>query len=266
MNTALSRDYSADASKKILVIDDDLRLQSAVKAFFSPYKYEIHARPDGQNILHEVERINPDLILLDVMLPGEDGFSILQRLRGASSVPVLMLTARGEDVDRIVGLEMGADDYLAKPFNPRELMARIKAILRRAALPAQMVSQSFVGPADEPAQVTIRQGTRMPLGEFLHSGEISLDLTNQMLLRQGRNMALSVTEFQIMRVFLDNDGQTLTRDQLLSLAFGEEYYANDRLIDVHISHIRRILRDLGETSSPIRTVWGVGYKWIAGGE
>lgn len=227
--------------KKILVIDDDARLREAVSSFLAPYGYDARSLPDGEGLLRELETNRPHLVLLDVMLPGDDGFTILQRLRTVSSVPVLILTAKDENVDRIVGLEMGADDYLAKPFNPRELAARIKAILRRSSLAAAFKS--------------------MPC-DFLHYGSFTLDVKNKTLLHEERAAALSETEFLIVRAFMTNSSSTLSRDQLLTLVFGEEFCANDRLIDVHISRIRRVLRELGATPCPIKTIWGQGYRWV----
>lgn len=233
--------------KKILIVDDDARLRDAVEKFLTPHSYTVASLPDGREILAEVRNNPPNLVLLDVMLPGEDGFTVLQRLRTVSPVPVLMLTARGDDVDRIIGLEMGADDYLAKPFNPRELLARIKAVLRRA-MPGALPAADFTPP---PAQ-----------DEVLRAGAISLDVRNQTLRHQGRDAALSATECRLARVLLAHRDMTLSRDQLLNLAFGSAYCANDRLIDVHISRLRRIVRELGDESGPIRTVWGAGYKWV----
>ena len=185
---------SKTANIRILLVDDDIRLQSNARDFLEPYGCSVDAVGDGGNIVSVIDRLRPDIVLLDVMLPGEDGFSILKRLRAASRIPVIMLTARGNDTDRIVGLELGADDYLPKPFNPRELLARIKAVLRR------MTPDAAGGPETA--------GNRLELGpvvldcnlQKLRSGEVSVDLT--------------ITEFRIIRVFMIRPVQMLSRDEI----------------------------------------------------
>ncbi len=228
--------------RKILLIDDDLRLQAVILDFFLPYGFAVEALPSGEQVEEALLKFSPDIILLDVMLPGEDGFSILKRIRSAHSTPLIMLTARGEDTDRIVGLEMGADDYLPKPFNPRELLARIKAVLRRAASE----------PAESPA----------PVKKQLCSGGVCLDLSRQTLSYKDENFRLSTTEFKLVKVFMSNTGVPLSREKLLNLAFGKDYFVSDRNIDVHISRIRSLLVKLGVEKNTIRTVWNTGYCWV----
>ncbi|MDL2307192.1 response regulator [Desulfovibrio sp. OttesenSCG-928-C06] len=229
-----------------LLVDDDVRLQTNVRDFLEPYGCRITSRTDGRNIEAALEEVRPDIILLDVMLPGDDGFAVLQRLRAVSRIPVLMLTARGHDADRIVGLEMGADDYLPKPFNPRELLARIKAVLRRTS------------PHGTPPE-------QMP--DMLSAGQIRLDLKRQKLCCADDCIDLTITEFRIIRTFMSRPDSILSRDEIQTLSFGENYHCSDRNIDVYISRARNTLRKLcGE--SPIRTVWGSGYCWVKdeGGE
>lgn len=227
----------------VLLVDDDMRLQSDAKDFLEPYGCRVSSVSDGRRIEKVTAALQPDIVLLDVMLPGEDGFVVLKKLRAASRIPVIMLTARGNDTDRIVGLELGADDYLPKPFNPRELLARIKAVLRRVTPEAvgepEVASGSIVlGP--------IRLDCKM---QRICFGDVSIDLT--------------ITEFRIIKVFMSRPGQILSRDEIQTLAFGENYSCNDRNIDVYISRVRGTLRKLcGE--SCIRTVWGSGYCWAAG--
>ena len=226
----------------VLLVDDDVRLQANAADFLEPYGCSVNSVSDGREIEMAIALIQPDIILLDVMLPGEDGFTVLRKLRATSRIPVIMLTARGNDTDRIVGLELGADDYLPKPFNPRELLARIRAVLRRAAPdtvnePEIANSSIDLGP--------IHLDCKM---QRIRSGEVSIDLT--------------ITEFRIIRVFMNRPGQILTRDEIQTLAFGENYSCNDRNIDVYISRVRGTLRKLcGE--SCIRTVWGAGYCWAS---
>lgn len=227
----------------ILLVDDDQRLQDSLRDFLAPFGYTIASLPNGNEICARVAEIRPDIILLDVMMPGEDGFAVLRRLRAASPLPVLMLTARGEDTDRIVGLELGADDYLSKPFNPRELLARIKAVLRRAARQAE---------AGETGSAS---------GE-LAVGELILDLKRQRLKHKAQSTPLTTTECRIIHAFMQKAGQVLSRDALLTLAFGDAYYGCDRNIDVYISRMRNTLRKIGVDPRLIQTVWGSGYRLV----
>lgn len=224
----------------VLLVDDDTRLQTNAKDFLEPYGCSVSGVTDGRGIEKTIAALQPDIVLLDVMLPGEDGFSVLKKLRAASRVPVIMLTARGDDTDRIVGLELGADDYLPKPFNPRELLARIKAVLRR------MTPESGSGPE-------ITNGC-------LEVGPVHLDCRLQKLRSGDVAIDLTITEFRIIRVFMTRTNQILSRDAIQTPAFGENYCCNDRNIDVYISRVRNTLRKVcGE--SCIRTVWGSGYCW-----
>ena len=226
-----------------LLVDDDSRLQTNARDFLEPYGCRITSRYDGRGIESAVEEYKPDIVLLDVMLPGDDGFVVLQRLRAVSQIPVIMLTARGNDADRIVGLEMGADDYLPKPFNPRELLARIKAVLRRTA-------------AQDPGDAA----PELP-PDVLAVGTIRLDMKRQKLFRGDESVQLTTTEFRIIRAFMGRPDEILSRDAIQTLAFGENYHCNDRNIDVYISRARNTLRKLcGEC--PIRTIWGSGYCWV----
>ena len=232
-----------DARIHALLVDDDSRLQINVRDFLEPYGCEITFRDDGRDIEAVAAELRPDIILLDVMLPGDDGFVVLQRLRAVSRIPVIMLTARGNDADRIVGLEMGADDYLPKPFNPRELLARMKAVLRRAASREEFDSSLKKHP------------------DMLSVGSIRLDLRRQRLYRGDDSVELTSTEFRIIRTFMGRPDEVLSRDAIQTLAFGENYHCNDRNIDVYISRARNTLRKLcGEPL--IHTVWGAGYRWI----
>lgn len=227
----------------ILLVDDDARLQTNVRDFLEPYGCRITSMRSGEGVEAAVKEQKPDIVLLDVMLPDDDGFVVLRRLRGVSDLPVIMLTARGNDADRIVGLEMGADDYLPKPFNPRELLARIKAVLRRASAQPDAATQE-------------------PPRDMLVVGSIRLDLKRQRLDRGDQSVQLTTTEFRIIRAFMGRPDEVLSRDQIQTLAFGENYYCNDRNIDVYVSRARTILRKLCE-ESPIHTVWGAGYRWIS---
>lgn len=188
----------------ILLVDDDARLQTNVRDFLEPYGCRITSMRSGRGVEAAVREQQPDIVLLDVMLPDDDGFVVLRRLRGVSALPVIMLTARGNDADRIVGLEMGADDYLPKPFNPRELLARIKAVLRRSSTPPDAAP---------------REQSR----DTLTVGSIRLDLKRQRLERGERSVQLTTTEFRIIRAFMGRPDEVLSRDQIQTLAFGENY-------------------------------------------
>lgn len=240
------------AKVRILSVDDDERLQGVVREFLENYDYSVHTLQSGKGLAEEIERIKPDLLLLDVMMPGDDGFTVLRSLRESSRIPVIMLTACGDDTDRIIGLEIGADDYLAKPFNPRELLARIKAVLRRSSAWGE-------GGAGGPAEAA-EHGPGI-----IRQGSFTLDAKRQSLARGENSINLSTTEYRILHSFMSHAGEVLSRDRILSLVFGDDHYVCDRNIDVYISRIRGILRKLGEEDSRIRTAWGSGYSWVKEG-
>lgn len=236
---------ASETTARVLMIDDDERLQNVVKEYLENYGFTVHTLPSGRGLDEALRAISPDILLLDVMLPGDDGFTILRSLRAESKIPVIMLTACGDETDRIIGLEIGADDYLGKPFNPRELLARVKAVLRRAA-------------PQEGVEKKAEDG-------LLRLDGYVLDERRQSLAREEKSMELSTTEFRILHAFMSRPGEVFSREKLLSLTFGQEHYVCDRNIDVYISRIRAILRRLGETGTRIRTVWGSGYSWVEEG-
>jgi two-component system, OmpR family, phosphate regulon response regulator OmpR len=189
-----------------------------------------------------------DLIVLDLMLPGEDGLAICRRLRGAKNdVAIIMLTAKGEDVDRIVGLELGADDYLPKPFNPRELVARIHAVLRRRATPP---------PPGAPAAAE----------EFVRFGNVEVNLATRELVRDGTTTQLTTGEFGLLKVLVEHPRQPLSRDKLMELARGREYEVFDRAIDVQVSRLRKLVEEDAAKPRYIQTVWGFGYVFVPDGQ
>ncbi|SBW07728.1 Response regulator receiver [uncultured delta proteobacterium] len=250
----------SDSAKKILVIDDDERLHERVQDFLHANGYTYIKLTGGADVLHTLETYRPDIVLLDVMMPGEDGFSVLLKIRGASKVPVIMLTARGEDTDRIIGLELGADDYLAKPFNPRELLARIRAVLRRAE-PQENGAAREPAPEHEDAESASAVNVAFSAGE-VRVGSYVLDTRRQTLSRGKNTTSLSTAELCLLHAFMTRVETVLGREQLMLLAFGSDEHSTARSIDVHISRLRALLRDLGEPSTRIRTVWGSGYCWI----
>jgi two-component system response regulator CpxR len=218
---------------KILVIDDDPKLASLLVEYLGGRGLLVEKAGTGAEGLERRRSGSFDLVVLDVMMPEMDGFTVLKELRKESQIPVLMLTARTEDFDRIVGLELGADDYLNKPFNPRELLARIHAILRRS------------NPQKEEAVLTA-SGIRMEVNKRkVCSGEIEVELT--------------ATEFDLLRVLLSNAGRVIARERLMELARGVEFASFDRSVDVHTSNLRKKLGDSSKKSKMIKTIRGVGY-------
>ena len=221
-------------AERILIIDDDARLAAMVSDYLAGAGFAVERRLTGQEGLAAAGRTAPDAVILDLMLPDLDGFEVCRRLRAVSDVPILMLTARGEDTDRIVGLELGADDYLAKPFNPRELLARIRAILRR------------------------RTGPR-PDAEALRFGRLSIDRGARAVRVDGEAKGLTSYQFDLLVALAENAGRVLNRDRLLDLVKGEELEAFDRSIDVHVSRIRAAIEDDPKHPRRIITVRGSGY-------
>ena len=217
---------------RLLIVDDDTELCSLLQEFLQREEYQVQCVHEGRSGLERAQQGGFDLIILDVMLPGIDGFEILKRLRVDSKVPVLMLTARGQDVDRIIGLELGADDYLPKPFNPRELSARVKAILRRTETKTNRGRVEVNGVALDP-------GTR----------EVTCD---------GKPVEVTTLEFDILEHLMRNAGRVVSRDGLMESLYNRKATPFDRSIDMHVSHLRRKL----EGGKPvIKTIRGVGYQF-----
>ncbi len=225
---------------RILIVDDELEMRRLLSDYLEKNGYRVSTAGDGRAMRAALERSRVDLIVLDLMLPGEDGLTLCRDLRTKSGIPVIMLTARGEQTDRIVGLEMGADDYVAKPFSPRELLARIKAVLRRSrALPENL----------EPEQV----------GRFRFAGW-ELDTTTRYLTApDGVVIPLSGAEYGLLRVFLEHPNRVLTRDQLIDFAFGRDAERSDRSVDSQVSRLRQRLRDDAKEPTIIKTVRAQGY-------
>ncbi|MBU1004090.1 MAG: response regulator transcription factor [Proteobacteria bacterium] len=225
--------------ERILVIDDDMELCTLLTEYLTPEGFAITTENDGEKGLAAAKRGQHDLIILDVMLPGMNGFDVLHSLREASSVPVIMLTARGEDVDRVVGLEMGADDYLPKPFLPRELVARIRAILRRAR----------------------REGPVAGTQRTLRVGDVEIDTGARMAMVGGKSTRLTDAEFVILEKLLAEAGGVVSREQLSLAALGREAGPEDRSLDVHISNLRRKLGKACNGVPRIKAVRGSGYLY-----
>ncbi len=225
--------------ERILVIDDDHELCDLLQEYLEPEGFEIQAVHDGKKGLEKALAETFDLLVLDIMLPGQNGFEVLRQLRNSSEVPVIMLTARGEDVDRIVGLEMGADDYLPKPFNPRELTARIRSILRRSR--------------NTPAE-----------GEegVLAVGDVKLFMGSHSILRRGEEIRTTGVEFRFLQILLEHAGHIVSRQDLARKVLERSYSPFDRSVDVHISNIRKKLGPLPGGEERIKTIRGEGYLYV----
>ncbi len=224
----------------VLIVDDDKEIRNLLQEYLQKQGYRVTAVADGKSLRAALEPGHPDLIVLDVMLPGEDGLQLCRDLRTRSNLPIIMLTALGEETDRIIGLEMGADDYLAKPFNPRELLARIKSVLRRSrSLPENL----------EPEAVK----------SFRFAGWTLDAATRNLTSPDGVVVPLSGTEFKLLRIFLAHPNRVLTRDQLIDLMISRDAGPYDRAIDVQISRLRQRLREDAREPAIIKTIRGAGY-------
>jgi two-component system phosphate regulon response regulator OmpR len=238
----------AEQKTRVLVVDDDRRLRDLLNRYLTEQGYAVRAVSDATEMNRQLARERYDLMILDLMLPGEDGLSVCRRLRGAGdNMPIIMLTAKGDEVDRIVGLEIGADDYLPKPFNPRELVARIQAVMRRRPPSA---------PPGAPA-------TDLQVVAF---GPFRFNLATRSLARNGEDVALTTGEFALLKVLVQHPRVPLSRDKLMELARGREFGAFDRSIDVQVSRLRRLIEADPAKPAYIQTVWGFGYVFVPDGK
>lgn len=230
--------------RKLVVVDDDAKLRDLLNRYLTEQQFEVTLAADSASLNRLMQRESFDLIILDQMLPGEDGLSIIRRLRAANDrTPIIMLTAKGDDVDRIIGLEMGADDYMQKPFNPRELVARVHAVLRRQI------------PNDTPG------GAMHDIGA-VSFGPFVFDLGTRTLSRDGVRLKLTTGEFSVLKVLVRHPRIPLSREKLMLLARGREYGAFDRSLDVQISRLRKLIEPDPQNPRFIQTVWGVGYVFV----
>ena len=222
--------------KRILIIDDDRKLNKLLIDFLTEHDFNAHSATHPREGLRAMNVFKPDLIILDIMLPDMDGFEVLREVRKSSEIPILMLTARGDTMDRILGLEIGADDYLPKPFEPRELVARIRAIFRRQS-------------------GHIKQ-------EFYQTGKLKINVQKYEAFLGSDRLDLTTSEFEILSFFFKNSGIVLNRDQIMDNLRGIEWDAFNRSIDVLISRLRQKLKDDPKNPKYIKTVWGAGYMFI----
>ena len=222
--------------KKILVVDDEKKVCNLIKAYLEKEDYEVVIANDGKSALEQESHHKPELILLDLNLPKINGLEVCRIIRSRSTVPIIMLTARDEETDKIIGLEMGADDYVTKPFSPREVVARVRAVFRR-----------------------LDEGTTRP--EQIFAGDLYLDITQHETTYAGQSLSLTPSEFKLLTTLASNPGRVYTRLQLLDQAFGESYEGYERTIDAHVKNIRQKMTKLGPAQpNPLLTVLGVGYK------
>jgi two-component system, OmpR family, alkaline phosphatase synthesis response regulator PhoP len=222
---------------KILVVDDEVGIVNNVRAYLEREGYTVNTAEDGPSALKAARAFSPDLVILDIMLPGMDGLDVLRELRKTSQVPVIMLTAKESEVDKVVGLELGADDYLTKPFSPRELVARVKAVLRRSL------------PQEERPKILERPG-------------ITVDSERRFVEVEGKGeVQLTAKEFDLLYVLAVNPGIVLSRDRLMEKVWGYEYIGDTRTVDVYIRHLREKLGDDAENPRFIETLRGVGYRF-----
>lgn len=234
------------ANELILLVDDEANIIELASLYLKQDGFRVISAGDGIAALDRLVQHQPALMVLDLMLPKLDGWEVCKRIRAESDLPILMLTARDDDIDKIVGLELGADDYLTKPFNPRELVARVKAILRRTG-PRRANATD-----DRP----------------LHLGNLTVDPARRVALVEGRPVDLRAKEFDLLLALVENAGIVLTREKLLDIVWGFDFYGQTRTVDVHIAHLRNKLAgtpaEAGATAE-IETVWGVGYKMTENG-
>ena len=235
------------SKQKILIVDDDQRLRELLNRYLDEQGFKVKAVDGAESMDKALAREHYDLIVLDLMMPGEDGLSICRRLRAANDrTPIIMLTAKGEDVDRIVGLEVGADDYLGKPFNPRELLARVHAVLRR-----------------RPAQEA--PGAPSSDNEVVNFGPFAFDLGARTLRKNGEELPLTTGEFAMLKALVRHPRQPLSREKLAQLARGREFEPFDRSLDVQVSRLRKLVELDPAAPRYIQTVWGVGYVFVPDG-
>jgi DNA-binding response OmpR family regulator len=225
---------------RILVIDDDEELNQLLTEFLGRYGLQVTTAAHPETGLRALKSEPPDLLVLDVMLPGSDGFAVCRKIRETSRLPIIMLTARGDLADRVLGLELGADDYLPKPFEPRELVARIQAVLRRGQPHAQ--------------------------SEILRAGELVLNLSTHSVTLRGKKLEMTTAEFELLALFMRHRGKVLTRERILEDTRGLDWESFDRSVDVLVSRLRQKLKDDPKSPAFLKTIWGRGYSFLGEGE
>ena len=230
------------SKQKVLIVDDDNNIAELISLYLTKECFETKIVNDGEEALNVFFTFEPDIILLDLMLPGIDGYQVCREIRRDSNVPIIMLSAKGEVFDKVLGLELGADDYIIKPFDSKELVARVKAILRRTAVP--------------PAAPAVNHGTNQQRIEYK---DLVVNLTNYSVLYMGHNVDMPPKELELLYFLASSPNHVFTREQLLDNIWGYEYFGDTRTVDVHIKRLREKIKD--HTQWKISTVWGIGYKF-----
>lgn len=229
------------AKQRILIVDDDENIADLISLYLTKECFETQIVYDGESALAQTESFKPHLILLDLMLPGIDGYQVCREVRKNSNVPIIMLSAKGETFDKVLGLELGADDYMIKPFETKELVARVKAVLRRYVIPSAT-------------------GSSTPDTQCVSYPDLTINLTNYSVKYCGRNIEMPPKELELLYFLAASPNQVFTREQLLDNIWGYEYIGDTRTVDVHIKRIREKIKDHNKWA--IDTVWGIGYKFL----
>jgi DNA-binding response OmpR family regulator len=229
-----------------MIVDDDPNISELLRLYFDKDGFEVTACYDGLEAVDRFPQVNPDIVVLDLMLPGKDGYDVLRDIRRISSVPVIMLTARSDTLDKVVGLELGADDYVQKPFEPKELLARVKAVLRRTESPAE----------------SRHSGPSQPAGEWVEYPGIRIDKSRYSVTVGGQQVDMPPKELELLYFLAAHPNRVFTREQLLENIWGFDFFGESRTVDVHIKRIREKIEDAASHQNwQIKTVWGVGYKF-----
>ncbi len=230
------------SKQKILIVDDDVNIAELISLYLTKECFDSRIVHDGEAAIKEFGSYQPDLILLDLMLPGIDGYEVCRELRKVSKVPIIMLSAKGEIFDKVLGLELGADDYIIKPFDSKELVARVRAVLRRF-------------------NPIIKEEEEKPAGEYVKYPDLLINISNYSVQYYGKNIEMPPKELELFYFLASNPNQVFTREQLLDHIWGYEYFGDTRTVDVHIKRLREKIKDHNDWS--LSTVWGIGYKFEA---
>ncbi|BBF44796.1 phosphate regulon transcriptional regulatory protein PhoB [Lachnospiraceae bacterium KM106-2] len=233
--------------QKILIVDDDTNIAELISLYLIKECFDTHIVNDGEAAIEAFKTYEPNLILLDLMLPGIDGYEVCREIRKQSNVPIIMLSAKGEIFDKVLGLELGSDDYIIKPFDSKELVARVKAVLRR------------FHPVTEPAIATVKESAPAQTGEFVEYQDLIINISNYSVIYNDANIEMPPKELELFYFLASHPNQVFTREQLLDHIWGYEYIGDTRTVDVHIKRLREKIKDHDQWG--LATVWGIGYKF-----